>query len=237
MNGILLQPVNPRPFQNGVHMWEDLSKEFPEMKAEFKDVHYLTTWVPGTTGWHLTKKEVQVPADVVGLKLLSEGSAQLEVFKAAGATPVQMIITEMYMSLERGLGDGCAAPYDALRVFNLTELTKHHLDMGFGAPQCFICMNTAKWNSLTPAMQKAFNDLNPWLTESVCNAKRQEMAEVVQQGKDKGDTFYQPTGANLDLWLAVAKQGAQAWITEQTAKGRPAQKLYDEAVRLSAEYK
>ena len=147
-----------------------------------------------------------------------------------------MVITESYMALERGLGEGIAAPYDALRVFGLTELTKHHLEVSLGVPQCWVIMNQDKWNSISPGDQKVIMDLSPWASDAVCDAKRQELVEVQDQVKGMGHTIHMPTPEEVGLWLDVSVAAAEKWIGEEEAKGRPARALYEEAKRLSREY-
>ena len=236
LNGILLQPLGSPPYMDGVKIWTELYNKFPAMQAEFADVHLLFTWLPGNQFIHFTKKQAKVPADIKGMKLFSESASTLELFGLAGATPVFSPITEAYMGLERGLAEGLTAPYDALRVFGLTEIVKHHLELAVGAPQCFVIMNTSKWNSLSAEDQKIIMDLSPWVSEAICKAKEEEVNGVKKQGAEMGQTFYVPTAEEYKLWSALFPKSAEKWIADQEAKGFPAKALYQEASQLAAKY-
>ena len=237
VNSVLSQPIGPPPFLDGVHMWEQLYDNFPEMQAELAQVHLLYTWVAGPTLLHTTKKEVRVPDDIRGVKMLSESASNLEVFKVSGATPVFIGIADSYMALERGLGEGITCPWAALRVFGLTETVKHHVEVSFGVPQCFVIMNSDKWNSLPPDIQKVIMDLSPWASETVCNSIKGEELSVQKQSLGLGHTIYKPTPEELKLWDVVFSTGAEKWITEQEARGMPARKLHDDARQLALQYK
>ena len=63
------------------------------------------------------------------------------------------------------------------------------------------------------------------------------MVEVREQVQGLGHTIYQPTQQEVDLWLDVSVAAAEKCISEEEAKGRPARALYEEAKRLSDQYR
>jgi tripartite ATP-independent transporter DctP family solute receptor len=88
---------------------------------------YGLAW--GTHGWRLTEttnRPVREPADLSGLKIRIQPSPVFNAtFKALGAVPVVLDITELYLALSQNTVQGMELPFMAVASSKLYEVTKH----------------------------------------------------------------------------------------------------------------
>jgi tripartite ATP-independent transporter DctP family solute receptor len=87
---------------------------------------YGLSW--GTHGWRITEttnRPVREPGDLAGLKIRIQPSPVFNAtFKAIGAVPVVMDITELYLALSQNTVQGMEVPFMAVASSKLYEVTK-----------------------------------------------------------------------------------------------------------------
>jgi TRAP-type C4-dicarboxylate transport system substrate-binding protein len=121
---------------------------------------------------HTTKKAVEVPTDLKGLKMGTVGREMAEFLKAAGAAPIMGgAVADTYMNLERGLTDGLINHFPVVLVFRLLPLLKNHTmfgeGSGIGGNIDTLIMNLDKFNSFPPDIQKIIEEASAWYTEEI----------------------------------------------------------------------
>jgi TRAP-type C4-dicarboxylate transport system substrate-binding protein len=88
---------------------------------------YGLTW--GHFGWRLTETNahaLKVPADFKGLKIrVQPGAVFAATFKAVGAIPVVIDLSELYLALSQGTVNGYELPFLAVISSKLVEVTKY----------------------------------------------------------------------------------------------------------------
>ncbi|MDE2455565.1 MAG: TRAP transporter substrate-binding protein, partial [Burkholderiales bacterium] len=94
---------------------------------EMKDVHFCFAFVhdPGTLH---SRKKVQLPADMAGMKVRPATSTIGQMVTTLGGTNVQSSAPEARDMLERGVADAITFPYGSLRLFGIDKVVKYHLD-------------------------------------------------------------------------------------------------------------
>ena len=88
---------------------------------------YGLTW--GHYGWRLTETKahsLKTPADFKGLKIrIQPGAVFAAMFKALGAIPVVVDMSELYLALSQGAVNGYELPFLAVISSKLVEVTKY----------------------------------------------------------------------------------------------------------------
>ena len=88
---------------------------------------YGLTW--GHYGWRETETNahpLRVPADFKGLKIrVQPGAVFAAMFKAVGAIPVVIDLSELYLALSQGTVNGYELPFMAVISSKLVEVTKY----------------------------------------------------------------------------------------------------------------
>ena len=222
----------------GTKIYNEVYNKFPELQKEFKGVKMLSARMMPGYQLHFPKKEVRVPADIKGMKLISVGGSLAKEMVAMGAAPMDVHVGDLYMSLERGLAEGIASHFPVVHAFGILKLVKNHVMFPGGG--CMgpdmVLMNLKTWNSFSPDIQKIFEELSPWLGENLIKADFGYEAMVKGKAKGMGHTFITPTQEEMQLWKEAAQPVHEKWITDTEAKGLPARAVYEEAKRLIKEY-
>jgi TRAP-type transport system periplasmic protein len=213
----------------GTAVWREVYRKFPEMRAEFKDVKVLANVVGIPRQLHLTKKEVHVPSDIKGMKILATGPGA-KALEALGASPMGVLPPEYYMALEKGVAEGVAVDWGVILDSKVIPLLPHHTILNLGYLTTEVLMNQKTWNSLPPEIQKVFNDLEPMLTEQMLQSTLDPTGR--ENAVKLGHKIYTPTPEELKLWYAGVQAIHDKWLKDNEAKGLPARAIYQEIQNL-----
>jgi TRAP-type C4-dicarboxylate transport system substrate-binding protein len=222
-------------------IWMDLENKFPEMKAEYnKDFKILMRTNTGSYALHTIKKEVHLPADLKGMKIMA--STELaDVMKDIGAAPMSLVVTDWYLSLDRGLIDAMWMNWPGLYDMKCTDFLKYHtfFPSGISMGMLEVIMNLDTWNKLPPDVQKVFDDLSPWVTERVRQLEEIDKTNQVIDAlkKEGGHTFVTLTPAEEKAWRDAADPVIKKYLADVEGKGLPGNAVYNEMLRLAAQYR
>lgn len=124
--GILTAPYLTDDFDELIHLtttdwFDDLERELNEEKIEIVN----TTTIYGER--HLmTADPVETPEDLKGKKIrVPNNSMYINTFKALGASPTPIPLSDTYTSLQQGLIDGAENPLPVLEGSKTNEVAKH----------------------------------------------------------------------------------------------------------------
>ena len=128
-----------------------LEKEYADTK-----VLYMFTTGPGVL--HTRDKSVPNPDALKGLRIRNPAAIAGQVLQKAGARNVSMPAPEAYESMQRGVIDGTAFPWEAMQVFRLNELAKHHTDVPIYSTIFVTAMNQRTYDRLPDDLKKVIDD-------------------------------------------------------------------------------
>lgn len=220
--------------EQGTNALWDLWEEFPELQAEFDDTKILGLFThdPGAL-WSSTGVKTSLD-DVKGMSLRSAGPSVNRLIEALGATAVNMPVTELYDSMDRGVVDGTIIATSGTADFNLVELSDSGIMCNCYVLAFFITMNLDVWNSLSPAQQSAIESVSgrelSLKTAAVFEANRQR---AMDQIAENGVELYVPDGDELARWEQASAVAIQQWIDSVEAEGAPGQEMYDFLVKTT----
>jgi TRAP-type C4-dicarboxylate transport system substrate-binding protein len=246
-DGLLLNSVVTLPFmgwpdqEKASRIYTQLIKKYPQMRGEFKGViPYVFNMMP-PTHIHNNKGVIKTPAGLKGLTIQSAEYGLVQVLETAGATAVQLDISDMGPALERGIVDGVINNFPVLFVFNVLDLMPFHTVFGKGGVNMTpigIIWNEKKWNSYPSDVKKILTDATHFYTEKFFEMDYGMQAMVVKTCKDKGHTFTELTPQEIKVWYDLVKKPIHdRWIAEAEAKGLPGRAVYNETLGLIAAQK
>src|SRR4051794_22959395 len=105
-------------------MWK-LYEKFPSVQKEFNEIQPLVLYT-SSPNLLVSKKQVRTLEDFKGLKVRVLGGPPTEMAKALGAVPTLIPMPDVYQSLDKGVVDGAAAPWEAVQGFRLYEVAKNY---------------------------------------------------------------------------------------------------------------
>lgn len=214
-------------------LWE-LYEKFPEIRAEYSEVHML--WLKAKPLFQIqtVKKPVRTLEDLKGLKLRSIGGVAGETLTRLGGVPVVMPAPDSYLAMEKGVIDGSVFPWEAMESFKLYELENYHTVVNLYTGGDFVVMNLDLWNSLPPDIQKVFDELTgAWGADFESKVWDEQDALGKESCIEAGNEVYILPPEELDKWREIVQPMWAKWVADMEAKGLPGQAVFDETLRLA----
>ena len=219
-------------------IYPQLLEKFPQLKAEYRGL--MIYGISAITPAHISTrgKEVRVPSDLKGIKISPANPEIAKMVIASGGAPVNLVVSDWYTSLERGVTEGFMNAFGALMAFKCMELLKYHALIepgGLAMNPHFLLINPDNWKKIPPDIQKVLKDNEAFYTESCINGVLGEQNWAFGYAKKNGHTIVKLTPAEVKLWQQLAQPVHDEWLSKNAAKG--AKEIYAEAKRLISEYK
>ena len=120
-----------------------------------KGIRYVGFYENGFRNITNSKRAIQSPADVKGLKIRTpENLAQIETFKALGAVATPMAFSELYNALAQGVVDGQENPLQNIWNGKFYEVQKHLAMTGHIYNSAYIVVSEKFWTALSADLRK-----------------------------------------------------------------------------------
>src|SRR5690606_19692057 len=99
----------------------------PYAATEMPDVKGCAMFYDGGGTGH-SKKLIEKPADLEGMKIRSPNVMAAALYRLAGASPIQMSANDAAEAVERGVVDGISFPWKLLQALGADRALKCHMD-------------------------------------------------------------------------------------------------------------
>jgi len=218
-------------------IYDEIQEKFPELRAEGSDVYFIAA-SKGAPPYQCmtTKIPVRDLDDFVGLSIRTI-SMHTAGFQALGAVPIEISTPDIYVSLQKGIIDGCAASWDAVKGFSLHELVNYVTILNICAGSIpTLAFNWDSWNSLPPEIQEVIEDSVEVYESAVMTFWAEEAEEGYNLAIDAGIEVIQLTEEDLQEVHAAFIDEAIRKAAEFDDMGLPGTELYNEIQRLIQEY-
>ena len=125
-------------------------------KAEAKGYKMVSLWENGIRHISNSKKPINTPADLKGLKIRTPKSSwRVAMFNEWGASPTPMSFSEVFVGLQTGVIDGQENPLGTIWGNKLHEVQKYVSLTGHVYIPAYLATSTKVWNSLPADVKKA----------------------------------------------------------------------------------
>lgn len=183
----------------------------------------LVAWGESQTSYNMylmdrPKLDANGVPDLSGIKMRATGTYR-PLFRALGASTINMKSSEIYTGIQRGVVSGFGWPDVGIVSLGLHKLVKYRVDPSFYQTNTVVTMNAAKWDGLSDAAKKILNDVaEEYERTSVQYMERERQkddAELKKQGvvilQLEGDAAkkYLAT-AYSEIWKALAERSEHA---------------------------
>lgn len=228
--GIVELPFLTRDAQHATRI---LWAVFPKyLSKEYGEVKVITFWTVDNFVIQ-SRKPIRTLEDLKGLKIRSPSSTVSAIAKIWGAVPVNMPITKVYTSLERGVINGFFAGPSAMFSFKLGEVVKFYTTgVGGSNLPLFIVMNKKSWNALSAAHKKIIEETSGQslglvgaaaydarYKRAIETAKKKQGVEVIALTEAERAKFRAAAAPMIENWIAAReKQGIEARAMYELAK-------------------
>jgi len=210
--------------------WEKgwMDKEFRGVKVLYLHTHHA--------GILSTKEEVRDLQGLKGKRIRFPSPPIRNLLSALGADPVGVPLPQAYESLDRGVLDGVAFPFDAMQGIRLGELVKYHIDFPMYVLTFYLVMNQKKFDSLPADLQQIIM-AHSGMEEAVAVGRAWDESEARSKAfvQKEGNHIVTLSAQEQRLWRERAQSVIAAGINEATRAGLPGQEIYDTVVQRVAQ--
>ena len=223
-------------------LWR-IYEKFPEIQKEFDKVKVLLFYTSEPYSLNTRKKQVKSLEDLKGMKIRMTGGPPTEMMKALGGVPLLIPMPDNYISLQKGVMDGCSLPWEGLLSWRLYEVVDYTTVVPFPAVYFSVVMNLNKWNSLTEEVQNNIMSVCGLEGSKFCGHNYFDRAKEKSIEKAKAEGFdlniYELSKEERDRWMDVGvKPIWEAWITKMEQKGHSkAREILESVLAMGEEVK
>ncbi|MEM9104194.1 MAG: TRAP transporter substrate-binding protein [Pseudomonadota bacterium] len=172
----------PFIFKSVPHMFRVLDGEAGDIMGAAMAEAGLTplAWIDAGARSFYAQKPINTPSDVEGLKIrVMNNDLYTSMISALGGNPSPMAFSEVQQALKTGVVDGAENNFPSFKNVGHFEVTTHYsLSEHLIIPEC-ICVNTEKYNALSPELQAALKSA----AEEAALYQRELWAEQSQQAR------------------------------------------------------
>lgn len=134
----------------------------PELSADLAEIKPILVHVHAGNALHLVEKDVQVVADVSGLKIRSPSRTGVWMLESWNAEPVGMPVPDLPQALSKRTIDGALVPYEVAIPLKIAQLTDVSVEMDngrrFGTSTFLFAMNRSRYDALPADLRKIIDD-------------------------------------------------------------------------------
>ena len=185
--------------------WNNGARALIDKLHQEKSVKLLGRWLSYMPFYIWVNKPVKRPKDLAGIKLRGGGVCYDPLFKALGATPVQIPYPDTYNALQRGIIDGFGWPMQGVSDAGWVEVTKYCIEHPFYEHNNgLILMNLDKWNSLPKHVQNTITQATRAWESDMEAYHKAEWEKYRKKFLDAGGTFIKFSEADAAYYKKLA---------------------------------
>ncbi len=243
LNSIVTLPglVYPTRIAGGA-IYSELRNRFPELDQEYEKAGLK--WIPmgpmpGSQIGLTSKKVVNIPSDVAGMRLITDPS-WFPYLTSVGAVPQEVSTPDWYSALEKGMAEGLVTGLPVMNAYKITGLFNAYGlfgEVGLGSQFCGFFVNLKTWNSLPPDLQEVITGA---LERTLFRDDQRDLKaidEIVAGAVQQGKVVTNVSSSNIQPWIDAAKSIVDDKVAKLGAAGQPnARQIYDYTVQLIKSY-
>ena len=202
-------------------VWPALAPE-----AEKKGLKVLAVWENGYRHITNSKRPINVPDDLKGIKLrVPEGKWRVKMFQAYGANPSPLKFSEVFTALQTGVMDGQENPFTQIYSAKFQEVQKFLSLTGHVYTPAYLVAGSRKWATLPADVRKILEDTARETQAFVYQTAAADEEDLLGKLKAAGMQVNTP---NKDAFIAASKPVYEEFGRE--VKG--SDQLIDKAIKL-----
>jgi TRAP-type C4-dicarboxylate transport system substrate-binding protein len=202
---------------------------------EYSETKPLFLFTHGQGHFHLKDTEVREPKDLAGLRIRRPTAVVAALLEELDAQPVGMPAPESYQSMQRGVIDGVALPWEGAKAFRLNELASTHTEVGVYSLSFVVTMNKRVYDSMPDDLKKVIDDNSGmvWSNKAGQMFDGQDAAGR-KEAVAAGDTIITiEGGAENPAWAPVLSAATERYLSGLEEKGLPAREVYARTLELA----
>jgi TRAP-type C4-dicarboxylate transport system substrate-binding protein len=192
------------------------------------DVKVCMLFYDGGGTIHANKK-IMRPADLKGMKVRSPNATAARLYRAAGASTIQVSAAEAAQALERGVADALSFPWNLLIHLGIDRVVHKHMDINFYSLGTAVLINKGAYAKLSGDQKKVIDGrcTPEWAEKMPPEWVAWELEGREKLLADPKHEVYKISDADLAEWTALKQDAFVQWKKDVKDRG------YDPEVILS----
>lgn len=219
--------------------YNELIKKYPQLLEEFDGIKILAVHTSSPQQLHTGAFMVNGLEDIKGHKFLTSSADGGRLLKAMGANAVIQPNLDMYLSLSRGMAEGCLQPFAPLRSYKLDECTNYHSIMGLYSTPMYVGINRKTYDGLPDDLRAVIDETTADMSVRLGETLKKADAVEVRWMEEKGHTFNTVSPAEQEKMRALVDPVAREFFLNEMKKRNRIdiddQALYEDALRMFEE--
>jgi tripartite ATP-independent transporter DctP family solute receptor len=175
----------------------------------------------GFRSWYTRERQIRTPADLDGLRMRSqESEVHLATYRAYGANPQAIDVTNVLTSIQTGVVDG----FDNTPLFAFASSWyqgARHLNLSEHSYQPGIVVYSKTWfDSLPPDLQRVLTELPPEITTEGREQVRRMDPILIRNLERYGISVHRPTAAEREAFAKIGRPVQERVAGRAGARGR-----------------
>jgi TRAP-type transport system periplasmic protein len=155
--------------------------------AQKRGYHILAVWENGFRQITNSRHPIRVPGDLQGIKLrVPEGKWRVAMFKAYGASPSPMKLSEVFVALQTGVMDGQENPLTQTWSGKFQEVQKFLSMSSHVYTPAYLTAGAKKFASLPKDVQQVLDEAAKTTQAFVYKTAAEQDRDLLQKFKDAG---------------------------------------------------
>jgi TRAP-type C4-dicarboxylate transport system substrate-binding protein len=204
-------------------LWANFDKD---LARDTKGTKVLMLWNSDTASIMSRSKPVRKLEDFKGMRIPTPSAAQSSQLETLGAIPIDMPVTQIYNSLDRGVIDAAMIPMSAALDFKLIEVAKYFtVDAPLGRSPFLVAMSEKSYQKLPANLRKIIDDTSG-LNLSLKGAKEyDEQSKAGEAAARKSRELIELSEQESKRWMQAFQPMIRRKVEEGEKAGLPARGL------------
>lgn len=224
--------------QHGSKALWDLYENNNKLQEEYEDYKVLLIHVNCYSVISFSRLDLSTMEEMKGLNIRANAGPPTGFIEAIGASPVNVIMAELYQALRNNTVDGVLTDWHGLYAFKLYEAIEYLLDIPVYTNTFYFLMNKDSYNRLPEDLQAIIDEHTGWAALDIIGNIYDDYENLCREAflKEKGNRISTLSDEELSKFKQAADKVARDWIVEIEKKGFPGQEIYNQILELVEKY-
>jgi TRAP-type C4-dicarboxylate transport system substrate-binding protein len=221
------------------HVFQKAYHSIPEIQAEFEGLVPLGFHVSDFFNLHIHKDVAPVKTleDLQKLEIGAFNKAGVTYSELLGATPRNIKLEDLYVSLQRKAIDGIWFPTAPMIKWKMTDHTSNHSLVGGPFVMIPMTMSQQTWDSLTDEQREIFRSMENELTNftgAIVDNRRQSSVSKMEA---RGDNIIRLSDDEKAAWVEKTQPAYDIWMKTMDEKGIDGKAIMAKIQEYTTEFK
>jgi len=186
---------------------------------------------------HKDVEPVETLEDLQGLEIGAFSKTGVTYSELLGATPRNIKLEDLYVSLQREAIDGIWFPTEPMIKWKMTDHTSNHSLVGGPFVMIPMTMSQQAWDKLTPEQQEIFRSMENELTNFTGAIVDNRRGSSVSKMEGRGDNIITLSPEEKAKWVEATKPAYDDWMKTMADKGIDGEAILAKVQEYTTEFK